>query len=72
MAYGHFKDLPRRTASDKILHDKVFNIAKNPEHDGYQRGLVSMVYKFFDKKFSSGAIKNENMLDQQLAKTLHK
>ena len=50
MAYGDFKDLTRRTASDKILHDKAFNIAKNPNYNGYQRGLASVVYKFFDKK----------------------
>ena len=43
MAYGDFKDVARRTASDKILRDKAFNIAKNPKYDGYQRGLVSMV-----------------------------
>ena len=48
MAYGDFKDLTRRTASDKILRDKAFNIAKNPKYDGYQRGLSSIVYKFFD------------------------
>ena len=47
MAYGDFKDLKRRTASDNILRDKAFNIAKNPKYDGYQRGLASMVYKFF-------------------------
>ena len=51
MAYGDFKDLTRITASDKMLHDKAFNIAKNPKYDRYQRGLVSMVYKFFDKNF---------------------
>ena len=45
MAYGDFKDLKRRTASDKVLRDKPFNIAKNPKYDGYQRGLASMVYK---------------------------
>ena len=50
MAYGDFKDLTKRTASDKILHDKAFNIAKNAKYDGYQRGLASIVYKFFDKK----------------------
>ena len=50
MAYGDFKDLKRRTASDKVLRDKVFNIAKNPKYHRYQRGLASMVYKFFDKK----------------------
>ena len=55
MAYGHFKDLARRTASDKILRDKAFNIAKNPKYDGYQRGLASMVYKFFDKKTAGSA-----------------
>ena len=47
MAYEDFKDLARRTNFDKILRDKAFNIAKNPKHDGYQRGLASMVYKFF-------------------------
>ena len=52
MAYGDFKDLARRTASDKVLRDKAFNIAKNPKHDGYQRGLASMVYKSFDGKFA--------------------
>ena len=50
MAYGDFKDLARKTASDKFLRDKAFNIAKNPEYDGYRRGLTSMVYKMFDKK----------------------
>ena len=50
MTYGDCKDLTRRTASDKILRDKAFNIAKNPKYDGYQRGLASMVYNFFDKK----------------------
>ena len=53
MAYGDFKDLAKRTASDKVLRDKAFNIAKNPKYDGYQRGLASMVYKFFDKKSAS-------------------
>ena len=50
MAYGDFKDLAIRTASDKLLRDKAFNVAKNPEYDEYQRGLASMVHKFFDKK----------------------
>ena len=50
MAYGEFKNLTRRTASEEILHNKTFNIAENPNYDGYQRGLVSMVYTFFDKK----------------------
>ena len=50
MAYGDFKDLTRRTASDKILRDKAFNITKIRKYDGYQRCLASVVYKFFDKK----------------------
>ena len=35
MAYGDFKDLNRRSAADKVLLDKAFNIAKNPTYDGY-------------------------------------
>ena len=73
MAYGDFKDLKRRTVSDKILRDKAFNIAKNPKYDGYQRGLVSMVYKFFDKKSKgSGVANNETKQNLQSAKELHK
>ena len=49
MAYREFKDLNRRTAADKVLCDKAFDIAKNPKYDEYQRGLASMVYNFFDK-----------------------
>ena len=60
MAYGDFKDLKRRTSSDKILRDKAFNIAKNPKYDGYQRGLASMVYKLFDKKSTGSGIVNNN------------
>ena len=45
-----FKNLTRRTAANKTLCDKAFNIAKNSKYDGYQRGLASMFYKFFDKK----------------------
>ena len=50
MALEDFKDLTRRTASDKILCDKSINIAKNPKYDGYLRGLSSMIY-FLIKKF---------------------
>ena len=50
MAYGDFKDLAKRTAADEVLRDKAFNIAKDSKYHGYQRGLASMVYKFFDKK----------------------
>ena len=47
MAYWDFKDLKRKTFSNKVLRDKAFNIAKNPKYDGYQRGLASVVYNFF-------------------------
>ena len=50
MAYGDFKDLNRRTFANKVLCDKAFNIDNDPKYGGYQRGLVSMVYKFSDKK----------------------
>ena len=39
MAYGYIKDLPRRTASNKVLRDKAFNFAKNPKYDEHQKGL---------------------------------
>ena len=45
----HMAILKRRTAFDKVLRDRAFDIAKNPKYDGYQRGLASTVYKFFDK-----------------------
>ena len=72
MAYRDFTDLTRRTTSDKILRDKAFNIAKNSKYDGCQRGLASMVYKFFDKKASGGTVKNENISNKELAEELHK
>ena len=56
MAYEDFKDLARRAASDKVLRDKAFNIAKNSTYDGYQRRLASMVYRFFNKKSAGSGI----------------
>ena len=50
MAYGDFKDLPKRTTSNKVLRDRAFDTAKDPKCDRYQRGLVSIVDKFSDKK----------------------
>ena len=72
MAYGDFKDLKRGTASDKNLRDKAFNIAKNPKYDGYQRGLASMVYKYFDKKSTGSGVNITLEFNEQLAKELHK
>ena len=79
MAYGDFKDLTKRTAADKVLRNRAFNIAKDPEYDGYQRGLAFMVYKIFDKKTKgSGVTTLANKSDiksipqnEQLADELH-
>ena len=51
--YADHKDLINRTEADKVLRDKAYDIASNPEYDGYQRGLANMVYKFFDSKVAS-------------------
>ena len=71
MAYVDFKDLTKRTAADKVLRDKAFNITKDPKYDGYQKGLASMVYKFFDKKTAGSGIKSMPQ-NEQLAEELHK
>ena len=75
MTYGDFKDLKRRTAADNVLRDKAFNIAKNPKYDGYQRGLASMVYKFFDKKTKGSGVTLTNKSkpkNEELTEELHK
>ena len=74
MAYEEFKDLTGRTDFYKILVKKhlILLKAKNRKDDGYQGGFASMVYNFFDKKTSGGAVKNENVSHQELAKELHK
>ena len=59
MAYGDFRDLNRRIFADKVFRDKACHIAKDPKYDGYQRGLATMVYTFFDKKTSGSGIKIE-------------
>ena len=75
-AYSDSKDLIKRTVTDKILKNKAFDIAKDPKYDGYQRGLASMVYKFFDKKSKGSGVKhiNTKLIPQnnQLADKLHK
>ena len=71
MAYGDFENLAKRTIADKALRDKAFKTASYQKYDGYQRGLASMVYKFFDKKSQeSGAANNKENI--QLANELHK
>ena len=75
-AYSDSKDLTKRTVADKILRDKAFNISKDPKYDGYQRGLASMVYIFFDKKSKGSSAKHVNTKltpqNQQLAEELYK
>ena len=80
MTHGDFKDLSRRTALDKVLRDKAFDIAKNSKHDEYHSRLVWMVYKSFDKNYFGGAatrtsksaIKFKIMSKQKLAEELQK
>ena len=56
-AYADHEDLINRTEANKVLRDKAYDIASNPKYDGYQRGLASMVYKFFDKKSMGSGFK---------------
>ena len=70
MAYGKSKYLTKRTQSDKVLKDKAFKTASDPKYDGYQRGLASMIYRFFDKRSSGIGIVNEP--NYQLANEFHK
>ena len=62
MGSGDFKDITRRTTSDKLSRDEAFNIDKNPKYDGYQRGIASMVYIFFDKKSKGSGVKVPSQL----------
>ena len=78
MAYVDFKDLAKRTASEKVLLDQVFNIAKNTKYDGYERDLASTGYKSFNKTSTAvavtsankSAIKSKNISNEQLAEEL--
>ena len=76
-AYSDSKALTKRNVPDKILKNKAFDIAKDPKYDGYQRGLTSMVYKFFDSKVASPDKKSVVNIkitpqNEQLAEELHK
>ena len=71
-AYADHKNLINRTKSDKILRDKAYDIASNPEYDGYQRGLASMVYRFFDKKSTGSGIASSSILADELHKPVIK
>ena len=68
MAYNKFKDLEKRTQSDIVLKTKALKIDSNPKYNGYEKGLASMFYRFFDKKSKGSGLKE----NQQLANELHK
>ena len=75
IAYEDFKELAKRTALDKNLKDKPFNIAKNPKNEGYQRELASMDYNFFHKKSANSGVAtftNKSARHKQLAEDIHK
>ena len=68
-AYADHKDLINRTKSDKVLRDKAYDIASNPEYDGYQRGLASMVYKFFDETSMGSGIARDRTKSSSLERS---
>ena len=77
-AYSDLKGLTKRTVADKFFKNKTFDIANYPKYDGYQRGLASVVYKFFDSKVASPDTKSIGTgaklipQNEQLADELHK
>ena len=60
----------------KISHEEFSNIIteKNPKYDGYQRGLASMVYKFFNSKVAPQTVSGKGIKESNniLAEELHK
>ena len=69
------KDLEKRTQSDIVLKNKALKIGSNPKYNGYERGLASMVYNFFDKKLNGSGLKENQgnfFQNSQLANELHK
>ena len=67
MTYGKTKDLAKRTQSDKVLKDKAFKIASDPKYDGYQRGLVSMIYKFLTKNLVEVVLLMNQIINWQMS-----
>ena len=70
MAYEEYKDSTKRTESDEVSRDEAFKIASDPKCNGYERGLASLIYKFFEKKIKGSGIKSVS--NQELAHELHK
>ena len=79
-AYSEYKDVENRLISDQKLRNSAYDIASNPKYDDYQRGLASMVYKFFDSKvapldkktMSGKGIKINKILAEELHKPVIK
>ena len=71
-AYADHKNLINRTKADKVLKYKAYDIVSNPKYDGYQGGLASMVYKFFDKKSTGSGISSSSILADELHKPIIK
>ena len=75
MAYNKFKDLEKSTQSNIVLKNNALKIASNPKCNDHERGLASMVYKFFDKKSKGSGLKENQgnfLQNSQLANELHK
>ena len=73
MGYGESKDLAKRTQSDKVLWDKAFEMAINPNYNGYQRGLASTIiplYKILAKKSNGSGV--NSVRNYQLGNELHR
>ena len=71
-AYADLKDLINMTKAEKVLRDKAYDIASNPKYNGNQRGLASMVYKFFDKKSMGSGIASSSILADERHKPVIK
>ena len=73
-AYAKYKDRLNRRKSDFVLKRKALKIALNPKVKGYQRGLASMVYKFFNERTKGSGVNfvKNSLNNSQAAEELHK
>ena len=75
-AYAKYKDVENRLIADDKLKNSAYDTASNPEYDGYQKGLASMVYKIFNSKVATRnktiSGKGTKEVNKILAEELHK
>ena len=73
-SYAKYKDRLNRKQSDIVLKNKALKITTDPRFNGYQRGLASMVYKFFNERTKGSGInlKANSLNNEILAEELHK